>query len=93
MSLTIQIQSLIFSFVYGLFFATIFRLFSKYFNTQIKYINIIIIFSFVLFNALLYFFCLSIVNNGIVHFYFLLTVLLGFLIENKVNDYLKKYKK
>lgn len=93
MTLSVQIQSLIFSFIYGVFFAVIFEFSYKYFNSKIKYLNIIVITLFVLFNALLYFFCMRIINNGIIHVYFLLTLLLGFLIENKVDNYLKKRKK
>jgi hypothetical protein len=93
MTLSVQIQSLIFSFVYGVFFAVVFNFSYRYFNCNIKYLNFVNVIFFVLFNALLYFLCMRIINDGIIHLYFLLTLLLGFFIENKVDSYFKKKKK
>lgn len=84
MSLIVQIQSLFYSFLYGLFASILFNLCYK----GLFYKNIIIR---VLFNLIfcitlyvLYFYLLYKINNGILHLYFFITLYLGFYIYNRL---------
>lgn len=90
MILTVQIYSFLLSFIYGLFYALLFNLNYKYlFCTKI--INRIVLnFFFNLDVFLLYFFLLKQVNHGIVHIYFLICLVIGFTLGNKLTKKLRK---
>lgn len=79
MKLNIQFYSFIYSYIYGLILFYLFK-----FNNQIidgvKYIyRIFISFFFVLFIALSYFLILLYINNGYIHLYLYIFVLLGYM--------------
>lgn len=83
MILEIQIQSLIVSFVYGMFAALIynliyFLLYNK--NTFIKVTSNLV---FSIFLSILYFYLLYLINNAALHIYFILMLITGFIISNK----------
>ena len=85
MSLKLQIISLIVSFIYGVIFY-----YQLNFNYKIVYNEKVIIkvlgtFIFIIANALLYFYILLRINNGIVHIYCLLTLVLGYFIIKKIQ--------
>ncbi len=84
MELIIQIKSLCLSFLMGIFFSLMFNLFYKYLFTKYTIINIIsnLFFSMLLFG--IYFFLLYLVNNGILHIYFLIIFFIGFYLYNKI---------
>ena len=84
MSLIVQIQSFSISFLYGIILSLVFNLLYNFLFTKYKIINIItnLFFSLVVFG--LYFLLLYIVNNGIVHIYFLITMFISFFIYNKL---------
>ena len=84
MSLIVQIQSFFISFLYGIFISFVFNLLYNFLFTRYKTINIItnLFFSLLVFG--IYFFLLYIVNNGIVHVYFLMTFFISFYIYNKL---------
>ncbi len=92
MNLEQQLQSLVMSMSYGLFFSLIFNL------SYIKLIGlrnpfkIILIVAFLLINATIYFYLLFLVNDGIVHLYFLFVLYIGFLIGNTKTKVFR-YKK
>jgi hypothetical protein len=52
--------------------------------------KIIVTFIFVIDNVLLYFFILRKINNGIIHFYFILMLVVGYVIGNHKTKTLKK---
>lgn len=88
MTLIIQIKSLAFSFLYGIFFAFTYKINYKYLMINNTLFKIIISFFFILDHILLYFVLLSIINNGILHLYFLLSFIIGnifyvYLFDNK----------
>lgn len=90
MILTVQIQSLLLSFVYGFIYAFLFNLNYKYLFCK-KMINKILLNLF--FNLdifLFYFFLLKKINHGIVHVYFLICLVLGFALGNQLT---KKFRK
>ena len=84
MELLVQIQSFSVSFLYGIFLSLIFNLFYNFLFTKYIIINIItnLFFSFVVFG--LYFLFLYLVNNGVVHIYFLVTMFVSFYLYNKL---------
>ena len=78
MILKVQLFSLGVSFGYGLFFYLLLELNSKFIYSTNIFVRIIVSFLFILFNTLLYFLILMKINNGYVHFYFLLSILCGY---------------
>lgn len=81
MNLKIQIISLLFSFFYGVTFSFLVNInYELLFKKRKKY-RIIYTLIFVLIMALLYFFLLQRINNGIMHVYFLMIILIGFYIS------------
>lgn len=92
MNLEIQIQSLIFSFVFGLYFSLLFNLFYKFLFKDKKIYTLLINLIFVLMNIILYFILLKVINNGILHMYFIGLLFLGFIIGNRQTRKLRKYK-
>ena len=81
MNLKIQIISLLFSFFYGVAFSFLVNInYELLFKKRKKY-RIIYTLIFVLIMALLYFFLLQRINNGIMHVYFLMIILIGFYIS------------
>ena len=85
MNLTVQIISFIFSFFYGIFFEILLELNIKIIYSSKLFIKLIGTFLFVIFNSLLYFFILLKINNGILHFYFFLCIILGYTLMCKVR--------
>ncbi len=84
MSLKVQILSLIVSFLYGVFFTiTVKFIYQKIINNK-KIVNIILSFMFALFHALFYFWILLKINNGIIHIYCILSLLMGFIVVYKI---------
>lgn len=81
MLLSIQIKSLLFSFIYGIFFFIMLEINYKFIYNDKIIIKMLFTFIFVFFHTLLYFICLIYINNGIVHVYFLLMILVGFIIS------------
>ena len=94
MELIVQIKSMAFSFLYGIFFNLCFNVFYNILFTKNKYLNIVTNFVFNLFIFSLYFWGLYSINNGIIHFYFIMILFVGFFIYCKVFVKLRvKFKK
>ena len=83
-SLDIQIKSLIFSFLYGVFFSIILNVNYKFVFESKGIKKILINIFFIIDNVLLYFIILRFINNGIIHFYFVLALFMGYICVNKV---------
>ena len=85
MELRVQIYSFIVSFLFGCCFYYMLDLFNK---LTIKFklvLKIIFSFFFIMLMSLLYFFILLYVNNGVVHIYFLLSILVGYIYVYKIG--------
>jgi hypothetical protein len=82
MALNAQLQSFFFCFTYGLFFSLIYNLNYKYIYKIKTIFKLIISFIFVTDNVLLFYIILVKINYGIIHPYFLLMLLFGFLLGN-----------
>lgn len=84
MSLQLQLQSMAMSFLYGILTSFMFNLFYNFLFTKYKWFNILsnLMFSLFIFGG--YFLLLFIINEGIVHVYFFLSLFIGFYLYNKV---------
>ena len=85
MSLKLQIISLIISFIFGILFNFLLKINYKIIYNESKIVQIGGTFLYVIASSLLYFYILLKVNNGIVHIYCLLSILLGYIIKDKIN--------
>ena len=89
MALSIQINSLLFSFVFGIFFSLFLNINHKIiYNTKIiiKLIGTSLVISI---SILMYFIILLNINNATFHPYELIMIILGFIMENIIQKYLK----
>lgn len=80
MNLKLQIYSLLFSFFFGIFLAFLFIHLSKYFFKYNNLLSNFLVFLFSMSMSILYFLILLKLNNGILHIYFLILIILGFII-------------
>ena len=81
MILKMQILSLLFSFIYGNFVFWLLEInYRLLYEGKIVY-RVIISFLFVMFISLLYFIGLFKINNGIIHIYFFIVLLTGYLLS------------
>ena len=78
MNLKIQVFSLLFSFFFGVIFSVLVNINYKLLFTKYKIFQVIVTLLFVIFGALIYFFLLKFINNGVIHPYFYLMVFIGF---------------
>lgn len=89
--LNIQIKSMVYSFLYGIFFYYLLKLNYKfiYYSKGLK--KLLINMFFIIDNVFLYFIILRYINYGVFHFYFLLSIILGFILVNKVTSKFTKH--
>ena len=94
MILKIQIYSLLYSFLFGIVFFFLLEINHKFlYEGKIVY-RVIVSFLFVMFISLLYFVILLKINNGILHVYFFLALLTGYLSSFVIyNNLIVKIKK
>lgn len=93
MDLHTQIVTLLFSLGYGILFASILDIIHKPLFKMKPFFQILISFLFVIGSALLYFFILLNLNKAILHPYFILLFLLGFVIESIIKKIGKRFLK
>lgn len=90
MELSIQLQALTVSFVYGILFSYLIKLQYRYLFESKLYYKILITTLFIFDNCLLYFLILRMINNAMFHIYFLLLIILGYLFGVKLLKTRKK---
>lgn len=93
MNLKLQIITLIFSFLYGIFFGILLNINYKFLYSNKKILKILANMLFIIFNVLVYFIVLRKINNGIFHPYFVIMLTLGFLTLNIVHSKLVVFRK
>lgn len=93
MNLETQIQSLIASFIFGMFFSLTYNTLHKYLYVHNLLIKIFNNFIYIIVNVTIYFITLQLINNGIIHPYFLISSLLGFIIGNKTTKKVRSKQK
>lgn len=89
MSLDIQINSLIFSFAFGIFFSIFLDINHKIIYNSKKIIKLIGTSLVVFSSVLIYFIILLNINNATFHPYELIMIILGFYVENLIIKKLK----
>ena len=89
MTLNIQIISLLFSFLFGLFFSFFLDINHKIIFNSKKIVKIIGTILAVFLNVILYFVCLLKINNATFHPYELIMIILGFILENYIKKKIK----
>ncbi len=80
MALTIQIKSLIFSFFFGIALFFLIMSCEKILYKGKKIYRILSAFLIAIFSCLLYFILIKQINNGIIHFYFILSIIFGYIL-------------
>lgn len=94
MSLKTQVFSLLFSFLFGVFFSICTNLNYKYLFTKKFPIKVLITGIYIIDFSLLYFLIMMHINQGIIHYYFLLFIGIGYIFSFKsINKYVIKLKK
>lgn len=78
MTLDVQIFSLFISFFYGFIFYILLEINYKFLTSSSVFVKVISSLIFILFNTLLYFVILLYINNGYVHVYFFICLLMGY---------------
>ena len=90
MTLIVQIKSLVFSFLFGILFSFLISICEKkLYKVRIRY-QIINSCLFCIINALVYFIILKKINNGIIHVYFILSIIVGVIFEHVIIDIIKR---
>ena len=92
MKLNIQVSSFVYSLIYGFLFYYLLDLFNKFVKKKSLFLRIIFSLFFVLLVATIYFLVLLFVNNGYVHIYFFLCIILGYLLCKVVYKNICKRK-
>ena len=87
MKLNIQLYSLIISFFFGGLFSLELIYFDKLFIRLKHAWRFLFSFTFVIVNSVIYFLLLLLINNGILHIYFFIMLLLGYLLFNVFINY------
>lgn len=90
MNLYIQIKLILFSFLFGVYFSFMLDVNCKYMKSKSLLYNSLFTIFFMLFNTFLYFYILQNINNGILHYYSFLCIVLGVFIENVIVNKIKR---
>lgn len=80
-SLALQIKALLFSFLFGFFFAICVIISQKFILSRKKLIRISFTFLFIIVNILIYFIGIKKIDDAFLHPYFILMILTGFIAE------------
>ena len=90
MSLDIQIKTLLYSFLFGIYFSIIVYLNYKIIYKLKKFYLVIGTFLIIFLNILLYFLVLLKVNNGIIHIYGIISLILGYFVCHFIYHFIEK---
>lgn len=93
MNLKMQIHLILYSFLYGFILSILLDINYKYSYKKSLLIKYIISFLFAINASLIYFFFLQKINNGILHPYSFLWIIIGFTLSHFTNAYLDKHHK
>lgn len=94
MDLNIQINLIIFSFVFGMLFSLLITINYKFLYQGKNIFRFIVNLMIIIVSVLIYFIGIRKINNGILHIYSLLLIIVGFICENFIRSkLLKKHNK
>ena len=91
MELKIQVYSFVVSFIYGLFFYLMLGLHARIIYSSFILVKVVGSLLFVIVMSLLYFIMLLYINNGYVHLYFFLCIMLGYFVCKLVKKKIVKW--
>ena len=90
MKLELQIITILFSIVFGIIFSGVIDLIkNKVFKIK-TFIQMIVFLIVTILMSLIYFYGLLKLNNGIIHPYFIIAFVLGFVVENTLKKFFKR---
>ena len=93
MNLKLQIISLIFSFFFGIIFSICTNLNYRFLFSKNLFFKIIFTMIYIIDFSLLYFLIIKKINQGVIHEYFLLAIVLGYIISFiSLNRIINKFK-
>lgn len=88
MNVKLQLISIIFSFLFGLLFSFFTNINYRFLFSKNTIFKLIFTFIYIIDSALFYFLMMKKINNGIIHIYFLIFIVVGFLFGFiKLNKY------
>lgn len=90
MPLSVQIISLFISFICGFVFCFFIIIFDKYICKLKKFFQFLVCITYIILFTLIYFQFLIVYNNGIIHPYFIIAILLGYLFASILIKYFKR---
>lgn len=93
MRLDIQVYSLIFSFLFGIILNILLDIFNKLNEKNKIIIKIILSFIFVMLLSIAYFIGLLYINNGYLHTYFFIMIMVGYLFVYLIKSFWFTHKK
>lgn len=91
MELSVQIQSFLFSFVFGFLFSYVVNLAYKNLFSKKLLFQIIWNFFIAIGGSLLYFFGMKAINHAVLHLYFYMMVVIGYLVGNLFSKSARRY--
>lgn len=93
MKLDIQVYSLLFSFSFGIILNFLLDMFNKFNNKNKIVLKIILSFVFVMLLSIAYFIGLLYINNGYLHTYFFVMIMVGYLFVYLIKSFWFTHKK
>lgn len=93
MRLDIQVYSLILSFLFGIILNILLDIFNKLNEKNKIFIKIILSFIFVMLLSIAYFIGLLYINNGYLHIYFFIMIMVGYLFVYLIKSFWFTHKK
>lgn len=97
MSLDLQIKTILFSFLFGIYLSIILCINYKLIYHDKKMIRILSTFVLIIGNVVLYFLLLQKINQGMLHLYGILFIIIGYLLEHflhhRILNWIAKKKK
>lgn len=89
MILSLQIKSLIVSFLFGILFSFDTSINSRFLYNEYKLLRFLFTFIFIIVHVLLYFIILMHINNGYYHIYLIISIVCGFTLEYFIHKKIK----
>lgn len=89
----IQLLSFLSSFLFGIFFSFVSRYHYDMVSSLKKVFQYFLTFLFILDISLFYILIMYYINDGVVHLYFIAVTFIGYLVEKKIFQSVKKYVK
>ena len=94
MNLNTQINLIIFSFIFGMLFSLFITINYKFLYQGKSLFRFIINLMIIIISILIYFIGIRKINNGILHIYSILLIIVGFIFDNFIRSkLLKKHRK